>query len=374
MSRIASRLLSVLASDDRRRRLRLAQWLIAGLVYVGAATLLITGVGQGWMSTGALASWLAFVGGVLVAGYVALRSGWTERFRDPSITVWQLSMGVVAVNWGYLICGPMRTSALFPIMVIFAFGAFTLRWRQIAFVTVLAVSSLVAAVVVRMLYPGWVPAQGEVAPERVDVNNVLMLIVVLPALAVIAARLSGLRQKLRDQREALSRALLEVERLATCDELTGLPNRRSMKMRLEHAIALSSRQVAPFCVAILDIDHFKAVNDDLGHAVGDEVLQGFARLAAAELRATDALGRWGGEEFLLILPGGREGMERVIERIRAGVRRQCLRTRAITFSAGVARHRAGEDVDALLARADAALYAAKGGGRDRTSVAADIVG
>lgn len=128
-----SNLLSLLGSRDQRRRLRLVQWLIASLVYVGSATLLITGVGQGWMGTGALYLWLGFVGLILLAGYVALRTGWTERFRDPSISVWQLSMGVLAVNWGYLICGPMRTSALFPLMVVFAFGAFALRWREIAF-------------------------------------------------------------------------------------------------------------------------------------------------------------------------------------------------------------------------------------------------
>ncbi|GAB2504102.1 diguanylate cyclase [Lysobacter humi (ex Lee et al. 2017)] len=368
MSRFASRVLSLLASDDRRRRLRLAQWLIASLVYAGAAALLVPGVGQGWISAAALAPWLGFIGLVMAAGYVALRSGWSERFRDPSLTVWQLSMGVLAVNWGYLICGPMRTSALFPIMVIFAFGAFTLRWRQIAFVTVLAVSSLVAAVVARTLHPEWVPARGEVSALRVDVNNVLMLIVVLPALAVIAARLSALRQKLRDQREALARALSEVERLATSDELTGLPNRRSMKLRLEQGVAMSTRQVAPLCVAILDIDHFKAVNDDFGHAAGDGVLQSFARLASGDLRATDVLGRWGGEEFLLVLPGGCEGIERVIERIRVRVRRDCLRARAVTFSAGIAQHRPGEDAEALLARADAALYRAKAAGRDRTLV------
>lgn len=371
MIRIASRALSLLASDDKRRRLRLAQWFIASLVYVGAATLLITGVGQGWMGTTALGLWLAFVGAVVASSYVVLRSGWTERLRDPSLTLGQLSMGVVAVNWGYLICGPMRTSALFPIMVIFAFGAFTLRWRQIAFLTVLAVSSLVAVVVLRMLYPHWVPAQGEVSPLRVDINNVLMLIVVLPALAVIAVRLSALRQKLRDQREALSRALLDVERLATCDELTGLPNRRSMKLRLEQGIALSTRQVAPFGVAILDIDHFKAVNDRHGHAAGDVVLQRFATLASAELRATDALGRWGGEEFLLVLPGGRAGIERVVDRIRARVRDEGLHDEPVTFSAGVAVHRPGEDADTLLARADAALYRAKAAGRDRTMASSE---
>ena len=114
------------------------------------------------------------------------------------------SMGVLAVTWGYLICGPMRTSALFPLMVIFAFGAFALRWRQITFLTALALACLVAAIVVRSRYPQWLPAQGEITPLRLDINNLLMLAVVLPALAVIAARLSGLRQKLRDQRQAVA--------------------------------------------------------------------------------------------------------------------------------------------------------------------------
>lgn len=362
------RLLDLLASGERRRRLRLLQWLIATLVYAGAATLLVVGVGQGWMDTAPLRAWLGFVAAVQVASYAALRSGWSERLRDPSLSIAQLAMGVVAVNWGYLISGPMRTSALFPLMVIFAFGAFALRWRQIAFLTALAVASLVAAVVVRRLYPGWVPAQGSVDPFRVDVYNVLMILVVLPALAVIAARLSALRQHLRDQREALARALADVERLAVSDELTGLPNRRSVRGLLERSIALSDRGVAPFCVAVLDIDHFKAVNDELGHAAGDEVLRNVARLGRAELRTTDALGRWGGEEFLIVMPGGPEALSAALARLREAVRAGAHPGRAITLSAGIAAHRGGEDADALLARADGALYAAKRAGRDRVQL------
>ena len=362
--RVASlRLLDALASRERRRRL--LQWLIATLVYAGIAVLLVAGVRQGWMQAGALRAWTGFVAIVQLVSYVALRSGWSERFRDPSLTVWQLAMGVVAVNWGYLICGPMRTSALLPLMVIFAFGAFALRWRQIAFLTALAVASLVAAVALRMAYPQWVPAEGAVDPFRVDVNNVLMILVVLPALAVIAARLSGLRQKLRDQREALARALEEVERLAVSDELTGLPNRRSMRTLLDRSIALSARGVAPFCVAILDIDHFKSVNDELGHASGDAVLREVARLGLAELRATDVLGRWGGEEFLLVMPGTADAATPALARIRAAVAAGAHAARRVTLSAGIAAHRPGEDADALLARADRALYAAKRAGRDR---------
>ncbi|WEN15692.1 diguanylate cyclase [Rhodanobacter sp. AS-Z3] len=361
--------MDVVLSRSPQRRARLVQWTIASGVYVGAATLLITGVGQGWMNTSALMLWLAFVFAVLAAGYAALRSGWTERFRDPSVTVWQLSMGVLAVNWGYLICGPMRTSALFPIMVIFAFGAFTLRWRQIAYLTVLAVSSLIAAVVLRYIFPSWVPARGQVPPLRLDINNVLMLVVVLPALAAIAARLSGMRRKLRNQREALSRALAEVERLAVSDELTGIANRRATRVVLEREVAMSSREGMPFCVAILDIDHFKRVNDTLGHAAGDDVLKAFARHASAQLRSFDTLGRWGGEEFVLLIHGNKECICRVMERIRHAVADACLATCQVTFSAGVAQHRRDETAEQLLARADAALYEAKHSGRNRDVMA-----
>lgn len=218
----------------------------------------------------------------------------------------------------------------------------------------------------RQLHPELIPARGDIDPARVDVNNVLMLIVVLPALAVIAARLSGLRQKLKDQRLQLRSALAEVERLATSDELTGLPNRRSIKLHLERSLALSSRNVAPTCIAILDIDHFKAINDELGHAQGYVVLREFARLAGSGLRATDLLGRWGGEEFLLLLPGGCDGMACVLERVRAGVRDGCSTARPVTFSAGIAQHQPGETLDELLARADSALYRAKASGRDRS--------
>ena len=361
----------LLASREPHRRLRLLQWLIATLVYAGATTLLVTGIGQGWMRTGALRIWIGFVASVQLISYVALRSGWSERFRDPSLSVWQLAMGVLAVNWGYVICGPMRTSALFPLMVIFAFGAFALRWRQIAFLTALAVASLVVAVALRTAYPQWVPARGTVDPFRVDVNNVLMILVVLPALAVVAARLSSLRQKLRDQRAALANALKEVERLAVSDELTGLPNRRSMQMLLDRSITLSDRGIASFCVAILDIDHFKAVNDELGHAAGDAVLREVGRLGRGVVRATDELGRWGGEEFLLVMPGAADAAAAAVARVREAVRAGAHPERAVTLSAGIAEHRRGEHADALLARADRALYAAKRGGRDRAELAND---
>lgn len=365
------RIVDVVGSTIPRRRERVLQCLIPAYIYLGAAIWLIAGVLQGWMSQTAMMLWLGFVFAGLVAGYAALRSGWTERFRDPSLTIWQLSIGVLCANWAYLIIGPMRTAALLPMIVTIVFGAFTLRWRQIAFLTALNLFALVAAVMFRAWFPQWIPDHGEVSPVMVDINNVLMLVVVLPPLGFIAARLSSVRRKLQHQREALIQALSEVERLAVSDELTGIANRRSMRTLLERSTALSSREIAPFCVALIDIDHFKAINDDLGHAGGDEVLREFASRATTMLRTTDAIGRWGGEEFVLLACGNIDGARSLLERIRKAVANCGTDTRRITFSAGVAQHQRDETADELLERADRALYEAKRAGRDRNVVAPD---
>lgn len=363
------RLLTLLASDSPKRRIRLMHWLIASLVYFGIALLLAAGVQQGWMRPLALLAWCTFVGLVLAVGYAALRSGWSERFADPSMTMWQLSMGVIAVNWGYLICGPMRTSALFPLMVVFIFAAFSLRFRQIGWVTLFALACLAAAVAIRQLLPHWFASEDAVVPLLVDVNNLLMIVVVLPAFALVAARLSALRKKLHHQRAALAEALVAVERLAISDELTGLPNRRAMLDALTTGITHARRGIMPVTIAMIDLDNFKQVNDTLGHATGDKVLQGFAEVAKGLLRDGDLLGRWGGEEFLLLLPGATpENAQPVLGRLQAAVRDALLDGRPVTFSAGVAAHRGAESVEALLARADAALYAAKNAGRNRVEL------
>lgn len=247
---MGQRWLALFFSEFPKRRIRLFNWLIASLVYFGIAILLLAGVFQGWMRPGALAGWYGFVGLILVWGYLALRTGWSERYDDPSMTVWQLSMGVIAVNWGYLICGPMRTSALFPLMVIFVFAAYSLRFRQIGLLTLFAFACQAAGVAIRQLLPQWIPPSSAADPLQVDVNNLLMIVVVLPALSLVSARLSALRKKLRDQRAALAEALAAVERLAVSDELTGLPNRRAMLSALATSTTHARRGILPVTIAL----------------------------------------------------------------------------------------------------------------------------
>jgi diguanylate cyclase (GGDEF)-like protein len=166
-----------------------------------------------------------------------------------------------------------------------------------------------------------------------------------------------------------------VKDLSLTDALTGLPNRRATERALASTTAIAERTGAPFAVAIVDVDHFKTFNDKHGHEAGDLVLQTVARAIREELRPGDHAGRWGGEEFLIVLPGADvEGGARVLERVRRCVEMYHVEWRGkmlgVTLSAGLT---ACPEIipagGAVLASADAALYAAKRGGRNTLVVA-----
>lgn len=163
--------------------------------------------------------------------------------------------------------------------------------------------------------------------------------------------------------------------LAMKDELTGLPNRRSILEYARTAVQKHPTLSEPVIIALIDIDHFKSINDEFGHAQGDSVLIAFANACQKELRANDKLGRFGGEEFLLVMPGsGTEQIPAVFERLRSSV--QALQVaglppdRKLTFSMGaVAKTLTTDQTEELIQRADRALYRAKEAGRDRLEMA-----
>jgi diguanylate cyclase (GGDEF)-like protein len=148
---------------------------------------------------------------------------------------------------------------------------------------------------------------------------------------------------------------------ARTDELTGLPNRRSWEEELARALAQARRFVMPVCVALLDLDGFKELNDSRGHQAGDELLRSAAQRWSAELRDVDTLVRWGGDEFALIVSGADLDVAReTVDRVRS------VTPGGITTSAGLVRWNGREDAAALMSRVDAVLYQAKRAGRDRT--------
>jgi diguanylate cyclase (GGDEF)-like protein len=164
-----------------------------------------------------------------------------------------------------------------------------------------------------------------------------------------------------------------VERQALVDGLTGLANRRAAAAALHAEAAQSERLETPLSIVLADLDGFKDVNDEHGHAVGDEVLRAFADVLRETVRESDVAGRWGGEEFLLLLPGADlDGAAQFAERVRAALATRRIPSAPelrVTASFGVAEYAGESNSEQLVAAADSALYRAKRGGKDRVEQA-----
>ncbi|WP_425145769.1 GGDEF domain-containing protein [Deinococcus sp.] len=162
---------------------------------------------------------------------------------------------------------------------------------------------------------------------------------------------------------------LSLEHLANTDPMTQVPNRRALYREIEHLLE-GARTGGDGCLILLDIDHFKRINDTFGHNVGDEVLIWLASMIQDDLRETDAIGRWGGEEFLMTLPGlSAELGGQVAERLRLRLEQQAFGYgQQVTASFGVTCCTADDDLQSCTARADRALYAAKTAGRNRVAI------
>ncbi|WP_374565956.1 diguanylate cyclase [Ideonella sp.] len=167
------------------------------------------------------------------------------------------------------------------------------------------------------------------------------------------------------------RAEADVRAQAMSDELTGLANRRSLAAAIEHALAVAARSQRPFAVVMIDLDHFKLINDRFGHSAGDATLARFATRLRTALRAQDQPFRYGGEEFIVLLhDADATGATLLAERLRQHVASPPDGTTpAISASLGVAVWQPGDSADSLLARADQALYRAKAAGRNRVETA-----
>jgi diguanylate cyclase (GGDEF)-like protein len=189
------------------------------------------------------------------------------------------------------------------------------------------------------------------------------------------ARLDAEVQRLRarqleDEMQQLAAQAQEMGRRALEDQLTGLANRRRVDEELPRQLALVRERSGPMCIAAIDLDHFKAVNDVHGHAVGDDVLRAIARILADNTRAGDLVARIGGEEFLILfgatpLPVALEVCERLRAAVAAHPWAALVHDTPVTISVGVCDVADAMDVRAAIERADGALYAAKRAGRNR---------
>ncbi len=162
----------------------------------------------------------------------------------------------------------------------------------------------------------------------------------------------------------------ELERIAATDRLTGVYNRLRLDQIQEKELAYAERYGVAFSLLLLDVDQFKSINDQFGHRIGDLVLIDLARVLGETIRKTDTLGRWGGEEFLIICPNTQiDNARQMAENVRQKVEEhEFAEIGHKTISVGVACYRSGDSIVAIMERADKALYRAKDGGRNRVEV------
>ncbi|MBX3606917.1 MAG: GGDEF domain-containing protein [Piscinibacter sp.] len=356
-------LLNLVLGHEKAQRAGLALTFTAIGIYTFSLLLQAVNVRLGFVDEREALALTLLIAAAQVAFYVLIRSGWSRRFGDASLVMPQMAFGLVALALAYLIDAHVRGMLLMLVALVLSYGSFTLSPRGCRGMGLFAVLLLGAVMAFAAVHD---PARFH---PVIEAQHFAFAAVVLPTIGYLAGVLSKLRLDLRRQRQELRDALERLNRLATIDELTGLPNRRCLLEHVPHELARCRRESQALTVALIDLDHFKRINDTLGHAAGDAVLRRFAVDAQQVLRTSDTMARWGGEEFLVLMPDCTVPEAcAVLERLRRHLARRgdgsASPAPAVTFSAGVAELGRHEDLTTTLRRADEALYAAKARGRD----------
>ena len=351
---------SFLPKDDPKQALRMRRSLLASgfsLVYL---FVLYVYYSQGMVDRKTLIEASVLVISLIVFFYAAFRSGLNLRMRDPSLTAPQLLAAVFTMLYVLYQARATREALGVFLFVAFLFGMLRLSTRELLLLTAISLTGLAVVIALRV-------HSGEATEMlRSDLVHWFVLAVTMPWFIRIGGYIRRLRKDLADA----SIKLEDIEDQARRDELTGVFNRRVLMAALQAEKNRCDRTGDVFCVCIIDIDFFKRVNDEIGHLAGDEVLRKFARAVQQELRATDVFGRYGGEEFMQILPHTNiDGAITYADRIRVQALSldfsEFAKRCSITVSIGLTQYLRSESVTETLSRADAALYGAKRAGRDR---------
>ncbi len=361
------RLVDLLLSTDAARRNRTAMALLALALMVCSAGVMLLIAHAGVANLRAVQWWAALSVSGLALMAALVRSGATQGLADPALSVPQMAWTITSGGVAYALAGEARGIVPAVLAMILFFGAFGLSFTQVLGVGLYALAAFALAAAVT----GWLDGSYH---GILDVAYAAMVCIVLAGSLALNLRIQQIRARLRRQREELTAALALNRELATRDELTGLLNRRHMLELMQLEQRRTERSGRDLVLALLDIDHFKQINDTHGHGAGDRALRAFTAAVRASVRSADVLARWGGEEFVLMLSDTRvDDAAELLERVRRAVAAQSLAhgggTIHFTVSIGMAAHLRGETIEQTLERADRALYTAKASGRDRVAQA-----
>ncbi len=285
-----------------------------------------------------------------------------KNLHVASMTLPHMVWAIIFVSITLYYTVEIRSALMMSYLTILPFGAFRLNWRGIFGITLFTLASYATALFfLQQSRPGHWSADLELIIGSTFLLSLL-------GYSVLGREFSMLRERLTKSNQQLQLALHKIEELVIQDELTGLYNRRHLFDMLDKQRAIANREGTPFVLAFIDLDHFKKINDQYGHAVGDKVLRQFSDLLQESVREIDLVARYGGEEFVLLLNGvGIDTAEQVLERIRTSVERMRVSSEmiALTISVGITEYIALEAGEVTLERADKLLYAAKQSGRNK---------
>ena len=356
---------AILTTDFQQRR-RIAMVLTTAILYAACLALFAYGVVFDIFEASRVPLPVTLIVVTAVVFFVIIRSGLNMRFQEPSLAFPQAICAQTLLAMTYPHVDRVHPSMLVLLAMVMFFGMFDMGPRKVRLLMSYTICAMGAAM-------AWGAYHDPLAyPPTLELFYFAVMCTALPAISSLSVQLSKMRNRLRVQKADLETALAHIQLVATHDELTKLANRRHMTALLGEHITRQARNGPGFSVALADIDHFKNVNDTYGHRVGDEALVAFAAHARAQLRSTDIIARWGGEEFLMLLPEAPPpGDPNVgVERLRASLAVAEASAQApllrIAFSTGMTRYIEGEAIDDMIERADRALYAAKSAGRNRT--------
>lgn len=366
MSMLHPRITDILLSRDPKIRSRLVFSWIAIYGYAAGSMVMLLAAHLHLVDTKHTYWLMLFVWIGVITFYSLVRSGWSSRLGYPGMDFPQCIFALIAMMGAYVIAGPIREGVIPLITLLLIFGVFTLPPQQVLFVGILTIVCLGAVVGGMVMFT---PGQYD---GRAALLKFTLCALIMPAISAVAYYVARIRQRMAQQKLELRQALAMLQEVAIRDDMTGLVNRRHMMQLLDLQLERQARTGEGFCVALIDLDHFKHVNDHYGHHVGDAVLKDFSLAAVSVLRQTDVLARWGGEEFLLMMPNQNTHDDLIVQALdRIRLQLAALPTlpdNPVTFSAGVTSHPPGESLRETLERADRALYQAKANGRARAVV------
>lgn len=351
----------------KAQRLRLHRFSLAAASYVvgGALLLAVSILGSDLVPITPIVAF-GFMALAIAANaifYLLFRSDINLRFADPSLTIPQMVVGVLLITYLIYFAGPYRGLLSIFYLALMTFGLFHLNTRQLLGVSAFTVAAFAfMSVLLEIRHPD--------AASLVDlVAQMLVLGGLLPWFAVLGGHISTLRRRLVEGNRRLEQALAQIREIAIRDDLTGTFNRRHLMDLIMHQKAVADRGSYRFSLCMLDLDHFKRINDEYGHLIGDRALQAVAEILGQQVRVGDIVGRFGGEEFVILLSetplqAAAETAERLRQQIEQHTVAALPEGVAITASIGVTEYLAREPIEAALSRADRALYRAKAAGRN----------